>query len=134
MLFATPVRLTSESPQNMLSMRSFLPLKTMESDSYPEAVSDSFGLRGMKKRLESVGGTIQIISAAGIGTRIQAAVPLPRLYRFGSAYLGRKHEPPQEPASIEHGYRVLNDLFDSQSRFNSCIVSHAWPRSPLRLV
>jgi signal transduction histidine kinase len=55
----------------------------------PDQVSDSFGLRGMKRRLESVGGTIQISSSLGIGTRIEVAVPLPRLYRFGFPHFGR---------------------------------------------
>ena len=66
----------------------------------PEEVSDSFGLRGMKKRLESVGGTIQIHSATGIGTRIEVAVPLPRLYGFGFPYFGRGPRRSQEQAPI----------------------------------
>ena len=61
-----------------------------------DEVSDSFGLQGMKKRLESVGGSIQVSSEPGIGTRIEAEVPLPRLYRFGLPYFGRGPKQSQE--------------------------------------
>jgi len=61
-----------------------------------DEVSDSFGLQGMKKRLESVGGSLQVSSEPGIGTRIEAEVPLPRLYRFGLPYFGRGPKQSQE--------------------------------------
>jgi len=96
---ATHIGLTAEYTINTLIL-------TVEDNGIgfvSEEASDGFGLRGMKKRLESVGGTIQINSAVGMGTRIQAAVPLPRLYRFGSAFLGRKREPQPEPASVAPG-------------------------------
>jgi signal transduction histidine kinase len=66
----------------------------------PEEVLDSFGLRGMERRLESVGGTIQINSTVDIGTRIEVAVPLPRSYRFGFPYLGRGPERSKEQSPI----------------------------------
>jgi signal transduction histidine kinase len=65
-----------------------------------DEMSDSFGLRGMKKRLESVGGTIQISSTIGIGTRIEVSVPLPRLYRFGFPRLGRGPRQAQDQSPI----------------------------------
>src|SRR5580693_8207479 len=65
-----------------------------------DEVSDSFGLRGMKKRLESVGGTIQISSEPGVGTRIEAVVPLPRSYRFGFPSFGRGTKQSQEQSPI----------------------------------
>jgi signal transduction histidine kinase len=65
-----------------------------------DEVSDSFGLRGMKKRLESVGGTIQISSEPDVGTRIEAVVPLPRSYRFGFPSFGRGTKQSQEQSPI----------------------------------
>jgi signal transduction histidine kinase len=93
---ATHIGVTAEYDVNGLIL-------TVEDDGIgfvPEEVSDSFGLLGMKKRLESVGGTIQISSAPGIGTRIEVAVPLPRLYRFAFPYFGRGPRRSQEPSPI----------------------------------
>jgi signal transduction histidine kinase len=64
-----------------------------------DEVSDGFGLLGMKKRLESVGGTIQISSEVVVGTRIEVAVPLPRMYRFGFPHF-RQATNSQEQSSI----------------------------------
>jgi signal transduction histidine kinase len=65
-----------------------------------DEASDSFGLRGMKKRLESVGGTVEISSEIGVGTRIEVAVPLPRLYRFGFPHFRRGPRQSQEQSPI----------------------------------
>jgi signal transduction histidine kinase len=43
-----------------------------------DAAPRGFGLLGMKKRVESVGGEIVVDSAAGVGTKIKVEVPLPR--------------------------------------------------------
>jgi signal transduction histidine kinase len=43
-----------------------------------EAVLEGFGLLGMTKRVESVGGAICINSIPGTGTRVNVAVSLPR--------------------------------------------------------
>ena len=47
---------------------------------------DGFGLHAMRGRIELIGGTLSISSAAGSGTRIVAEVPVP---------------PGREPAKIE---------------------------------
>ncbi len=39
------------------------------------AVEGGFGLRGMRERLELVGGTLTVESAPGAGTRLIATVP-----------------------------------------------------------
>jgi signal transduction histidine kinase len=39
--------------------------------------ADHFGLLGMRERITDLGGTLQIISSKGSGTRILASVPLP---------------------------------------------------------
>jgi len=48
-----------------------------------EEVSEGFGLLGMTKRVESVGGAICINSVPGTGTRVQIAVSLPRPFMSG---------------------------------------------------
>jgi signal transduction histidine kinase len=58
----------------------------------PDRVSSGFGLLGMKKRIDSVGGTMCIHSAPGGGTRIKVAVSLPRLSVFSITSLrGKQH-------------------------------------------
>lgn len=39
---------------------------------------DRYGLRGMRARVEQVGGLLEIVSAPGAGTTVRATVPLPR--------------------------------------------------------
>jgi signal transduction histidine kinase len=34
------------------------------------------GLQGLRDRVEAMGGTFDIVSATGSGTRVQAAIPL----------------------------------------------------------
>jgi len=36
-----------------------------------------YGLKGMKQRVQKLGGTLAIDSAPGTGTRIEIAIPLP---------------------------------------------------------
>ena len=48
-----------------------------------EEVSEGFGLLGMTKRVESVGGAICIKSVPGAGTSVQIAVSLPRPFMSG---------------------------------------------------
>jgi signal transduction histidine kinase len=40
------------------------------------AANQHYGLTGMKERAEAVGGTLQVVSKPGSGTRIQACIPL----------------------------------------------------------
>ncbi|HET9978478.1 MAG TPA: PAS domain S-box protein [Burkholderiaceae bacterium] len=40
--------------------------------------SDSFGLLGMEERLHRVGGRLEVHSLAGVGTTVEARVPMPR--------------------------------------------------------
>jgi signal transduction histidine kinase len=49
----------------------------------PEEVSEGFGLSGMTKRVESVGGAICINSVLGAGTSVKVAVSLPGLFLSG---------------------------------------------------
>lgn len=46
----------------------------MESDA--ETKTTSFGLLGMRERVEALGGTLHIESASGKGTRIEASIPI----------------------------------------------------------
>lgn len=47
-----------------------------------EEVSEGFGLLGLTKRVESVGGALSIHSIPGAGTRVVVAVSLPRPFSF----------------------------------------------------
>jgi signal transduction histidine kinase len=44
----------------------------------PEGSSSGYGLVGMRERAALVGGTIEIASEPGRGTRVSASIPLPR--------------------------------------------------------
>jgi PAS domain S-box-containing protein len=57
----------------------------------PSQVSEKlFGLRGLRQRAQLLGGTVQITSKRGAGTRIQVELPLP-----GEALV--KEAPPSDP-------------------------------------
>jgi signal transduction histidine kinase len=40
------------------------------------AESSGSGLQGLRDRVEAMGGTFDIVSVIGAGTRVQAAIPL----------------------------------------------------------
>ena len=64
-----------------------------------KAEDQGFGLRSMRDRAEAIGGTFQILSAPGCGTRVIVEVPC----ESASAGLRwSEHGNPQRDASSEH--------------------------------
>lgn len=46
-------------------------------DATPE--EEGFGILGMRRRAKDIGGSLEILSAPGVGTRVDVTFPLPRL-------------------------------------------------------
>ncbi len=57
--------------------RDGLTLRVRDDGVGAEAIREGHGLRGMRERLEAVGGRCDITSAPGAGVTVQASVPLP---------------------------------------------------------
>jgi len=68
----------------------------------PEMDPEGTGITGMRDRIEAAGGTLEIVSPAGGGTRVHGTVPLPRDHlRDGAAR--RTH--PERVMWAEHSPR-----------------------------
>jgi signal transduction histidine kinase len=73
-------------------------------DATPEGEGEGFGILGMRRRAKEIGGTIEMLSAPGVGTRVGVTFPVPRIdlaHRLTLHWLVHRRRHPKSIPELE---------------------------------